>query len=133
MELIFDFILRNGGNVLLSKCNEVNEDKKFVNQVLVGKVDFNYVSENYLNEQLFYFFVLFVMFQFSFLFLLVKQEFDMYKLVEREVRIDVNFLNMNFFCNILSYVKIVENGYSDLSKSLIQVLKDISDFEELGG
>lgn len=133
MELIFDFILRNGGNVLLSKCNEVNEDKKFVNQVLVGKVDFNYVSEYYLNEQLFYFFVLFVMFQFSFLFLLVKQEFDMYKLVEREVRIDVNFLNMNFFCNILIYVKIVENGYSDLSKSLIQVLKDISDFEELGG
>lgn len=133
MELIFDFILRNGGNVLLSKCNEVNEDKKFVNQVLVGKVDFNYVSEYYLNGQLFYFFVLFVMFQFSFLFLLVKQEFDIYKLVEREVRIDLNFLNMNFFCNILSYVKIVENGYSDLSKSLIQVLKDISDFEELGG
>ena len=113
MESISDFTPRNGGNVLSSKRNEVNEDKKFVNQVSVGKVDFNHASENHSNEQLSYSPVLFATPQSSPSPSPVKQEFDTYKPVEREVRTDVNSSNK--------------------SKSSIQVSKDISDFEESGG
>lgn len=133
MESISDFTPRNGGNVLSSKRNEVNEDKKFVNQVSVGKVDFNHASENHSNEQLSYSPVLFATPQSSPSPSPVKQEFDTYKPVEREVRTDVNSSNTNSFCNTSSHAKTVENGYSDLSKSSIQVSKDISDFEESGG